>query len=52
MKERKTTLIAFRVTEKEKQILEKFSKQNKTNITDIYRKQTELIVKKVQNEYK
>jgi uncharacterized protein YaiL (DUF2058 family) len=38
MKERKTILIAFRVTEKEKEKLEKIAKKSKINLTDIFRK--------------
>jgi uncharacterized protein YaiL (DUF2058 family) len=38
MKEKKSILIAFRVTEKEKAKLDKIAKKSKVNLTDIFRK--------------
>ncbi len=38
MKEKKSILIAFRVTEKEKAKLDKIAKKSKINLTDIFRK--------------
>lgn len=49
MKEKKNTLIAFRVTEKEKASLEKIAKKQKTNITDIFRIYAKELLR-VQNE--
>lgn len=47
MKEKKNTLIAFRVTEKEKAELAKIAKKSKRNITDIFRDYAQTLVQKV-----
>lgn len=49
MKEKKNTLIAFRVTEKEKAELAKIAKKSKRNITDIFRDYAQSLVEKVAN---